>query len=104
MNNPDQARRLTEERIAKLEKDKDQAQSIAEQSRMNEENARRVAEEPRKNKENAKRLAEERAKAEESRKNKQIAKRVAEEERRARLEAQAEILELRTQLGLRGHT
>jgi unconventional prefoldin RPB5 interactor 1 len=91
MNDPDQARRLTEERIAKLEKDKEQVERIAEESRKNEENAKRLAK-------------EERAKAEESMKNEQIAKRVAEEERRTRLEAQAEILELRTQLGLRGHT
>jgi membrane protein involved in colicin uptake len=55
-----------------------------------------LADESRKNEENATRLAEE------SRKNEQIAKRLAEEERRTRLEAQAEIHELRERFGLQG--
>ena len=64
---------------------------------------RAKAEESRKNEENAKRLAEEEwAKADESRKNEQTAKRLAEEERRVRLETQAEVHELRAQLGLQG--
>ena len=37
MNDPDQACRLTEERITKLEKDKAQAERLAEESRMNKE-------------------------------------------------------------------
>jgi hypothetical protein len=50
MNNPDEAHRLMQERIAKLEKDKEQAERQAE-----EERARTV--ELRKNEENVKRLA-----------------------------------------------
>jgi hypothetical protein len=75
MDDPDQARRLMEERIAKLEKEKEQAGK-------NEEAAKRLAE-------------EERAKAAEERAR-------AEEERRIRLEVQAEVHELRAKLGLQG--
>ena len=76
MNDPDQARRLTKERIAKLEKDKEQAERIAEESRKNEENAKRLADKERG---------------------------LAEEERRKRLEAEAEGREVRARLGLQGH-
>ena len=69
MNDPDQARRLAEERITKLERDKERAERKAE---------------------------EELAKTEESRKNEQIAKRLAEEERRRRLEVEAELHELKS--------
>ena len=96
MNDPDQARRLAEERITKLEKDKAQAERLAEESRMNKENAKRLAEEERV------RAEGERVKAQESRKNEENAKRLAEEERRILLEAQAEVHELRAKLGLQG--
>jgi len=87
MNDPDEAHRMTQERIAELEKDKEQAERLAE-----EERARTV--ESRKNEENAKRLAaKERGLAEEER-------RLAEEERRKRLAAEAEVRELRARLGL----
>ena len=39
----------------------------------------------------------------ESRKNEENAKKLAEEERRKRLEAEAEVRELRARLGLQGH-
>ena len=104
MNDPHEVHRITQERIAKLEKDKEQAERLAEEGRAR-------GEESRKNEEGAKRLAEkERARAEESRKNEENAKRLAdkerglaEEERRKRLEAEAEVRELRTRLGLQGH-
>ena len=83
MNDPDEAHRLTQERIAKLEKDKEQAERVVE-----EERARTV--ESRKNEENAKKLAEKE-------------RGLAEEERRKRLEAEAEVRELRARLGLQGH-
>ena len=82
MNDPDQARRLTEERITKLEKDKEQAERMAEESRKNEENAKRLAE-------------EERLKAEESKRN-------AVEEKRRRLEVEAELQKLRARLEVHG--
>jgi len=44
MNDPDEAHRLTQERIAKLEKDKEQAERVAEESRKNEEDAKRLVE------------------------------------------------------------
>ena len=110
MNDPDQACRLTEERITKLEKDKAQAERLAEESRMNKENVKRLAEEERvraegervkaqesrKNEENAKRLAEEeRSKAEESKWN-------AAEEKCRRLEVEAELQKLRARLEVHG--
>ena len=76
MNDPHEVHRITQERIAKLEKDKEQAERIAEESRKNEENAKRLADKERG---------------------------LAEEERRKRLEAEAEVRELRTRLGLQGH-
>jgi hypothetical protein len=76
MNDPDEAHRLTQERITKLEKDKEQAERVAEESRKNEEEAKRLAEKERG---------------------------LAEEERRKRLEAEAEVRELRARLGLQGH-
>ena len=51
MNDPDEAHRLTQERITKLEKDKEQAERLVEKERVR-------AEESKKNEENAKRLAE----------------------------------------------
>jgi membrane protein involved in colicin uptake len=69
MNDPDEAHRMTQERIAKLEKDKEQAERVAVESRKNEENA----------------------------------KKLAEEERRKRLEAEAEVRQLRARLGLQRH-
>src|ERR1700676_4625054 len=77
MNDPDEAHRLTQERIAKLEKDKEQAERVAEESRRNEEDSKRLVErerartaESRKNERNAKQLAEEeRARAEQSRRS-----------------------------------
>jgi hypothetical protein len=68
MNDPDQARRLAEERITKLERDKERAERKAE---------------------------EELAKTEESRKNEQIAKRLVKEERRRHLEVEPEPHELK---------
>ena len=43
MNDPDEAHRMTQERVTKLEKDKEQAERVAEASRKNEENAKRLA-------------------------------------------------------------
>jgi len=77
MNDPDEAHRLTQERIAKLEKDKEQAERVAEESRKNEEDAKRLVE-------------RERARAE--------------EERRKRLKAEAEVHELRAILGPQGRS
>jgi len=67
MNDPDDARRITQERIAELEKDKEQAERLAEELRKNEEEAG---------------------------KNEEIARRRADDERRMRmiLEAKAEAL------------
>jgi hypothetical protein len=76
MNDPDEAHRLTQERIAKLEKDKEQAERVVE---------------------------EERARTVESRKNEESSKRLAEEEKQKCLEAEAEVRELRARLGLQGH-
>ena len=76
MNDPNEVHRMTQERIAKLEKDKEQAERLAE---------------------------EERARTVESRKNEENAKKLAEEERRKRLEAEAEVRELKARLGLQGH-
>ena len=76
MNDPDEAHRMTQERITKLEKDKEQAERVAEELRKSEENAKRLAEKERG---------------------------LAEEERRKRLEAEAEVRELRARLGLQGH-
>jgi hypothetical protein len=74
---------MTQERIAKLEKDKEQAERVAEVERA------RTAE-SRKNEENAKRLAvKERG--------------LAEEEKKKCLAAEAEVRELRARLGLQGH-
>ena len=73
-------------RIAKLERVKERAE-IAVGSKKNEENATKLAE-------------EERVRAEELRKNEQITKKLAVEERRKRLEAEAEVHELRVKLGL----
>ena len=64
MNDPDEARRLTQERITKLKNNKEQAERLvgkqrvrAEESKKNEENAKRLAEnEPAKGEE-LKRLA-----------------------------------------------
>jgi len=83
MNDPGEAHRLKQERIAKLEKDKEQAERIAEELTM-------LAE-------------EERARTVELRKNEQNAKRLAEEERRKCLAVEAEVCELRARLGLQGH-
>jgi hypothetical protein len=77
MNDPDEAHRLTQERITKLERDKEQVERLVEK---------------------------EQARAEESSKNKQITKRLAEEERRKRLEVEAEVHELKAKLGLLGHS
>jgi hypothetical protein len=68
MNDPDEARRITQERITKLEKDKEQAERLAD---------------------------EERVRGEESRKNEEIARRMADDEKQRRLiaEAKAEALE-----------
>ena len=76
MNDPHEAHRMTQERIAKLEMDKEQAERVAEESRKNEENAKKLAEKERG---------------------------LAEEERRKRLDAEAEVRELRARLGLQGH-
>jgi hypothetical protein len=77
MNDPDEAHRLTQERITKLGRDKEQVERLVEK---------------------------ERARAEESSKNKQITKRLAEEERRKHLEAEVEVHELKAKLGLLGHS
>jgi len=84
MNDPDEAHRLTQERIAKLEKDKEQAERVAEESRKNEEDAKRLVE-------------RERARTEQSMKN-------AAEERRRRLVLEAELREVRELLNARGNT
>ena len=91
MNDPDEAHRLTQERITKLENDKEQAERLVEKERARGEESKRLAE-------------KERARADESRKNEQITKRLAEEERRKRLEAEAEVHELKAKLGLLGHS
>jgi hypothetical protein len=84
MNNPDEAHRLTQERIAKLEKDKEQAERVAEESRKNEEDAKRLVE-------------RERARTEQLMKN-------AAEERRRRLVLKAELREVRELLNAWGNT
>jgi hypothetical protein len=73
------------------------AEDRARVSKRNEEKARQKVEE-------AMRMAEnERARAVESRKNEESSKRLAEEEKQKRLEAEAEVHELRVKLGLQGH-
>src|ERR1700720_3695782 len=81
-------------RIAKLESVKEQAERIAVGSKKNEENATKLAEEE------GARAEEERVRAEELGKNEQITKKLAVEERRKRLEAEAEVHELRVKLRL----